>query len=173
MDLFTLLVGAATLTLGRALFWLFLGLGGFVAGLLFATDLMAGTSEWLLFAVAVVCGFLGLIIAIFLQKLAVMVLGLLAGGYLAISIAETSGHSPDYWPIAFAIGAVIGAASVYAFFDWALIALSACLGATLIIEELTLEPSVELLIFGGLVLFGFLIQSYLWQEAPPPKRRRV
>lgn len=173
MDLFILLVGAAALTLGRALFWLFLGLGGFVAGLLYATELLAGTSEWLLFAVAVVCGFLGLIIAIFLQKLAVMVLGLLAGGYVAISVSESLGHSPDYWPIAFAIGAVVGAVFVYALFDWALIVLSAGIGATLIVEELTLEPLVELLVFGGLVLFGFLIQTYLWQESPPPRKRRL
>ncbi len=175
MDLFILLVGAGALTLGRALFWLFLGLGGFVGGLLFATnlDLLAGTSEWLLFAVALVCGLLGLVIAVFLQKLAVGILGLLAGGYLAILVSDSLGHPQEYWPIAFAVGAIIGAVFVYALFDWALIALSASLGATLIVEELTLEPSVELAVFASLVLFGFLVQSFFWQEPGPSNESRV
>ena len=76
---------------------------------------------------------LGALLALFLQKVAIAVLGFLAGGKLAAGIAASFFvHYAQYSTIIFVIGGIIGAILLLAVFGWALIVVSSFIGADLI-----------------------------------------
>lgn len=67
VGLFRIIEGIALLTLGRKLFWLFVGLIGFEAGTQFAGRMFVAMPEWMTLLIAIAVGLLGAILAIFLQ----------------------------------------------------------------------------------------------------------
>src|SRR5438132_12657733 len=81
------LIGAVILFFGRKLFWLCVAAVGFAAGVEIAPHLVHEPSPLLALAVALVLGLIGALLALFLQKVAIAVLGFLAGGKLAGAIA--------------------------------------------------------------------------------------
>src|SRR6202040_2527735 len=83
------LIGAVILLFGRKLFWLFVAAVGFAAGVEFAPHLIHEPSPLLALTLALVLGFVGALLAIFLQKIAIAVAGFLAGGKLAVAIAAS------------------------------------------------------------------------------------
>ena len=70
---------------GRKLFWFFVGTLGFVVGAEAATTLFPHNPEWELIA-GLILGLLGILMALFLQKVAIGVGGFLAGGYLGMIV---------------------------------------------------------------------------------------
>src|SRR6266446_8650500 len=82
-----LIIGAVILLFGRKLFWLFVAAVGFAAGVEFAPHLIHEPSPLLALTFALVLGFIGALLAIFLQKIAIAVVGFLAGGKLAGAVA--------------------------------------------------------------------------------------
>src|SRR3970040_1727818 len=86
LTLVRVVVGLLLLAVGKRLFWLFVAAVGFVATLAGAARFFQPQSELTLFVIAVVAGFVGALLAVFAQKLAVGVAGFLAGGYLAIRL---------------------------------------------------------------------------------------
>lgn len=175
MDIVRILVGVALLILGRRLFWLFVGLVGFVAGITLATQFLSGQPDWLVLVIALVAGLLGVLLALFLQQLAVGVAGFVAGGYIIVNLLSMLMGETDqllYWLI-FLIGGIIGAVLVILLFDWALIVLSSLTGATLIVQAAGLNPTLTLVLFVVLLVVGFVIQasSMTEREQPPPAPR--
>lgn len=175
MDIVRILVGVALLILGRRLFWLFVGLVGFVAGITLATQFLSGQPDWLVLVIALVAGLLGVLLALFLQQLAVGVAGFVAGGYIIVNLLSMLMAETDqllYWLI-FLIGGIIGAVLVILLFDWALIVLSSLTGATLIVQAAGLNPTLTLVLFVVLLVVGFVIQasSMTEREQPPPAPR--
>src|SRR5712671_6195228 len=81
------LIGVVILFFGRKLFWLCVAAVGFAAGVEFAPHLMHEPTPVLQLCVAVVFGFIGALLAMFLQKIAIAVAGFLAGGKLAMALA--------------------------------------------------------------------------------------
>src|SRR4026208_2221524 len=81
------LIGVVILFFGRKLFWLCVAAVGFAAGVQIAPLLVNEPSSMLAFVFALVFGLLGALLALFLQKSAVAVLGFLAGGKLSTAIA--------------------------------------------------------------------------------------
>src|SRR6187200_2140589 len=67
----TIIAGVVLLFFGRRLFWLFVALIGFIAGMSLATQVLAIHEQWLLLLIAIGCGILGALIALFLQRLAI------------------------------------------------------------------------------------------------------
>ena len=61
----------------------------------------------------------------------------------------------------FMIGGILGAVATAAFFDWALIILSALTGATMIVNALPLNPFASILILAVLIFVGFSVQAVL------------
>ncbi len=157
-----ILAGIGLLVLGRKLFWLFVGLIGFVSGIHVATRFFPGQPEWMVLAIALMAGVLGALIALFLQWLAVGLAGFLAGGYIAVRLLHVAGLTAGniYW-IIFLIGGIIGLRLIIILFGWALIILSSLVGAGLITENLSLSHSGGLILFFVLVIAGILIQSRL------------
>lgn len=81
------LIGIVILLFGRKLFWLCVAAVGFAAGVEIAPHLVNEPSPLLALTVALVLGLIGALLALFLQKIAIAVLGFLAGGKLAGAIA--------------------------------------------------------------------------------------
>src|SRR6266481_5969178 len=127
------LIGAVILFFGRKLFWLCVAAVGFAAGVEIAPHLVHEPSPLLSLTIALVLGLIRALLALFLQKIAIAVLGFLAGGKLAGAIAAAFFvHYAQHSTIIFVIGGIIGAILLLVLFDWALIVLSAFIGAHLI-----------------------------------------
>jgi hypothetical protein len=156
------LIGAALLTLGRKLFWLFVAAFGFLAGLDFGQRIFQGGPDWLILAVAVGAGLIGALLALFFQSVAIGIAGFVGGGYVLISLVAMVGFDAvrANW-IVFVVGGIIGLILAYALLDWALIVLSSLAGAALIVEALNLPTVIGLIAFVALLVVGILIQANL------------
>ncbi len=153
------LIGAVILFFGRKLFWLCVAAVGFAAGLEIAPLVVSQPTSLLALTFALVLGFLGALLAMFLQKIAIAIFGFLAGGKLATAIAGTffvqyAQHSG----IIFLIGGIVGALLLLALFDWALIVLSSVVGAHLIQTAIVLPPTGNAIVFVVLIVVGVLFQ---------------
>src|SRR6266550_3309464 len=154
------LIGAVILFFGRKLFWLCVAAVGFAAGVEIAPHLVHEPSPLLALSVALVLGLIGALLALFLQKVAIAVLGFLAGGKLAGSIAAAFFvHYAQYSTVIFVIGGVVGAILLLALFDWALIVVSSLIGAHLIQSAIVLPASGSTIVFIGLAVLGILVQA--------------
>ncbi len=78
MDIFRLVLGAALLTMGQRLFWLFHAGVGFVFGFDLAKQFIHGQPHNTALVIAFFAGAVGAILAFYFQKLAI-----LAGGFIA------------------------------------------------------------------------------------------
>src|SRR6266487_4471469 len=156
------LIGAVILLFGRKLFWLCVAAVGFAAGVEIAPHLVHEPSPLLALTVALVLGLIGALLALFLQKIAIAVLGFLAGGKLAGAIAAAFFvQYAEHSTIIFVIGGIIGAVLLLVLFDWALIVVSSLIGAHLIVYQsaIVLPQSGSIIVFIGLVVIGILVQA--------------
>src|ERR1700736_1583934 len=120
------LIGALILFFGRKLFWLCVAAVGFAAGVELAPHLIHEPSPLLALTFALVLGFIGALLAMFLQKIAIAIAGFFAGGKLATAIAAAFFvHQAQYFWLTFLIGGIVGTLLLLLLFDWALIFLSA------------------------------------------------
>jgi len=154
------LIGIAILFFGRKLFWLTVAAVGFAVGVEIAPLLVNEPSSVLALLIALVLGILGALLALFLQKVAIAVLGFFAGGKLATAIAAAFFvHYAQYSTIIFVIGGIIGAILLLAVFGWALIVVSSFIGAYLIQSAIVLPPTGSTLVFIGLAIVGIFVQA--------------
>jgi hypothetical protein len=154
------LIGVVILFFGRKLFWLCVAAVGFAVGVEIAPQLVHEPSSVLALVIAIVFGVLGALLALFLQKIAIAVLGFLAGGKLASAIAAAFFvHYTQYSTIIFIAGGIIGAILLLALFDWALIVVSSFIGAYLIQSAIVLPPTGSTLVFVGLAIVGIFVQA--------------
>ena len=155
----SILLGIVVLIAGRKLFWLTVAAVGFVIGLLLAFTFLENQPAWVTVIVALVVGGVGAILAIFLQKVAVSIAGFLMGGYVAIWLLRLFEVNLNEWEIlVFIIVGIIGAILVSYLFEFALIGLSALLGAAMIVQGTNFRPEIALILFIGLVIIGTIVQ---------------
>lgn len=160
IPILSILIGAIILLFGRRLFWLCVAAVGFAAGMELAPHLMHEPTPVLQLSVAVVFGFVGALLALFLQKIAIAIAGFLAGGKLAMALVGAFiAEGARYPGITFIIGGIIGAILLLALFDWALIVMSALVGAHLISHTIVLPPTGATLLFVGLAAIGIIVQA--------------
>jgi hypothetical protein len=153
------LIGAIVLLFGRKVFWLCVAAVGFAAGFELAPRLINEPSTLLMLTFAIALGFIGALLALFLQKIAIAIAGFLAGGKLALAMAAAFFvQAAQYYWITFLIGGIIGAVLLLVLFDWALIALSSVVGAYLILSAFSLPASSTSLLFIALVAVGVIVQ---------------
>lgn len=155
-------LGLAVLTMGRRLYWLFLGGIGFVFGYDIAKQIIHGQPPTVIFVIALCAGVAGALLAFIFQKFAVLFGGFLAGGYLFVELMKElgtgSGHS--YW-LLFILGGVIGALFMKVLFSWALIVLSSFMGAVLILRAFHIGTRLPGLLFVLFFLLGIAVQGGL------------
>ena len=167
-----LLLGAVLLVAGRKLFWLFVGIIGFVTGMQLAARFWNGP-EWTAIIIGVIVGIIFALLAVFIEALAIGVAGFLAGGFILTAFTNMLGLNDGFlfW-ILYAIGGIIGLVLILLLFDWALIILSALAGASLIVQSFVPGGGTAGLIFILLFVLGILIQAFtLQREGHPPVRR--
>jgi hypothetical protein len=159
------LLGVIVLFFGRKLFWLCVAAFGFAAGVELAPHLIQQPTPLLQLSIALALGFIGAVLALFLQKLAIGVVGFAAGGRLAVALAASFfvQHESYYW-LTFIIGGVIGAILLMALFDWALILFSSLLGAYLILGAVTLPSTGATLMLIALTVLGVIVQASIFRR---------
>ena len=156
--------GIALLVVGRKLFWLFVGILGFVTGIQLTNNLWQGP-EWLVIVIGLVVGSLFAILAVSLQAIAIGVAGFLAGGYALSMLGNMLGLDGGilFWGI-YLVGGIIGVLLVRFLFDWAVITLSSFAGASLFADALLVDGSTSRTVFIILFFAGILIQGYLLRD---------
>ncbi|MGD2059186.1 MAG: hypothetical protein PVI04_10695, partial [Anaerolineales bacterium] len=136
-----LFLGAMLMIQGRKLYWLFVGGIGFFVTLTLLDPSYSGMSVQATRIIAIIVAFIGALIAIFLQRLAIFVGGFLGGGYLLIVAFELFGAQlGGLNTFFFLIGGVVGALIVSSAFDGALIFFSSVLGAGMVVQVMNLTP---------------------------------
>ncbi len=159
MNLLLAASGVVLLVLGWKLFWLFVGVVGFAAGLQAAQLVFGPQPFWVLWAAGLVCGVIGAILALFFQKLAIGIGGFVAGSTIALHLTLMMGYHPG--ALVALIGGVVGVVALYLLFDWALIILSSVAGATFIIEALGRHAPYAPVLSAALVAAGVIFQARL------------
>src|SRR5215467_8179107 len=84
--LLAFLVGAVLLVLGRRLFWLFVGIVGFVTVYRLSLEALHVHPFAVRLALALVAGLFGVLLAVFVQRLAVGLAGFLVGAWFAAGL---------------------------------------------------------------------------------------
>jgi Domain of unknown function (DUF4203) len=160
IPILSIIIGAIILFFGRRLFWLCVAGVGFASGMEVAPHLVHEPSTVLQLSVALVFGFIGALLALFLQKIAIAIAGFLAGGKLALALVGAFFVSgPNYPGITFIVGGIIGAILLLSLFDWALIGMSAVVGAYLIGHTVVLPPTGATVLFVALAAIGIIVQA--------------
>ena len=144
MELISIAVGVLLLLVGRRMFWLFVGLAGFLCGfqsgqIFFPEQAMLGIVFGLLL------GVVGIFVAVFFQRLSFAIGGFFAGGYLGLAVCshfqwEALAH------VCFVAAGLLCAILAYKWMDWGIIVLSAFAGASAIVFNamVPLSPHVAI-----------------------------
>ena len=153
-------VGVLLLLLGRRLYWLFVGGIGFVVGLSLATGFTHRGPDGTALLIGLGAGLLGIVLALVLQRLAIVVAGFLAGAWLGVEFVRAVGAPIAGTPwIPALVGGVVGAILAAALFDAVLVILSSLVGAALLVELLGGRPVMRAIVFLLLVLVGVAVQT--------------
>ncbi|CAB1061401.1 hypothetical protein D1BOALGB6SA_6174 [Olavius sp. associated proteobacterium Delta 1] len=162
-----IIIGLIVLTLGRQLFWLFVGCIGFAIGLHYAPYLWNVQSNLLLLLLASLTGIIGAVLAFFFQKVAIGLAGFAGGGFIALNLFYVLGVRMEQiiW-LPSVIGGVIGIFLLFFIFDWALIVFSSLTGATMIVQAVNLTPGVKQIVYFALVIMGIAIQAFWYRKTP-------
>jgi len=164
MIVFDLIFGFLMVFAGRNLFWLCVGVVGFLLGVQSAAALGFSSGGMALLA-AFALGILGALLSISFEWFAVVFgIGFLGGGYLLISMLSLMNILPlaapqgmNAWPF-FVIGGIVGMCLMVIIFDWTLIMISSLLGATLIANAFNGTEGLRELLFISSMVTGILVQ---------------
>ena len=158
-------IGILLLFLGRKLFWLFVGVVGFLSGVQIGSQFLPADSRIGVLAIALALGLLGAVLAIFVQHLVVILAGFLAGAHLVIRVLTLYNWQSDqyvWWLALF--GGILGGILALMLLDWALIIFSSLIGANLVSQALPFDQAATVLFVIVLATSGILIQSRLLQR---------
>ncbi|HSE95866.1 MAG TPA: hypothetical protein VLD61_08235, partial [Methylomirabilota bacterium] len=170
MLLTKLVLGLATLILGRQLYWLFVGVVGFLAGFELGGWVLHDRSGWVVLALGVILGLAGALVAVFFQYVAVGAAGFLVGSLVTLRLLGQTEVPTETGVrlVALVVGALAAVLVILAL-DWALIVLSSLAGAALVTDALTPGRTLGPLLFLALAAAGVIVQaSVLRRRSSPP-----
>lgn len=171
LPLFNIAIGCLLLITGRRLFWVFVGVAGFLAGTDMATTWWSTEPAWAVLAFSVLLGLIGALVALAVPRLVAGLAGFLAGGWLAT--VAFPGLQPAWLAAtAYVTGGVIVALVMLALLDWALIALSTLMGAAMIVQNFNVDPTVNKILFIALALLGVALQFRQLELGSRPSRQQ-
>ena len=156
-------VGAVLLLFGRKIFWLALGIAGGALGFWVASTYVAGATQEIKLAIAVVLAIAGVVAAIVVQKVAVVVGGFLIGGLAMVEIGTylEADLNSGLWLFLILAAGGFGAFYGSVLFESALIVFTAWIGAWVIVRELGMLPPGSYIAFAILLVVGSFVQSRL------------
>ncbi len=164
MSLLEVFFGTVLLAYGRKVFWLFVGVLGFSAGLSLAENTLHAPA-WLSLPLAIAIGLAAAVFAVVLQKTGIGLAGLLAGGYLTLGLVQALNlNLGNLTWLLVVIGSILGAFLLLAIFDWTMIILSALVGAGMIVQTLSLPTIGAFALFVALAAAGIIIQGKMMQK---------
>lgn len=159
-------VGAILLVAGRKLYWFFIAVAGMIAGIVLSNIFLDAENLTWRIVFAVLGAVLGAILAIALQKIAIAVVGFIAGGLGATLLWRLLDMPQEgrMLLIPFIAGGIIAAVLVLVAYEYGLIILTSWGGASLITQELEKTALLEsawigVAAFFGLLLIGVVIQA--------------
>ena len=155
-----LAIGVLLLVWGRSLYWLALGVVGFLLGTWVATDVLNLAGREIELGLGAILGVVGAVFAIFAQQVAIKIAGLIVGGggviWLAVPYEQMLGVW--IWPLIL-LGAFLGLGLANSLFSGGLITISSLVGARMITEALFADSPYQIGICAALCFFGILVQS--------------
>lgn len=155
-----ILTGIILLVAGQKFFWFFTGIVGFLVGSEIALNFFYGLPYWQGIVAGLACGLLGILLAVFLQSVAVISAGFLAGVYIFLGIWDLYKLGiTDFWGIFLVASGFMGSVFMMVFFNPALIVISSFIGAMLIVQNIPVPPFFKLILLGILFIIGMIIQS--------------
>lgn len=153
-----MLFGLLLLFAGRSLFWLCVGVVGFILGVQFSASLGI-TNEVVAVIAALSLGVVGIVLAICFEWLAVVFgVGFLGGGYLLMNSFGLFSHQDSVSWMFFVIGGIAGTCLMIIAFDLSLIIISSFLGAALIVSAFHASESSREILFIASVMVGMVVQ---------------
>ncbi|MEN6435542.1 MAG: DUF4203 domain-containing protein [Anaerolineaceae bacterium] len=160
-----LFTGSALVLFGRKLYWLVVGLLGFIGGLLLVNKLFDGMNGTTQMLIALGIGVLGAAFTLLIQKVALSVAGFAAGGYIALSGIRLLNLDIGNWSwILIVACGLLGILLVVRIFGWALTLLSSLCGAMIIVQTINLDGVMAIITVGVIFLFGVLVQSAILRK---------
>ncbi len=158
-----IVLGILMLVGGRRFFWVFVGAMGFVAGFTCGKEIFGlEYVQTLLIAASILC-VIGIVIALFLQGLAIGIAGFLAGSYVTFSLLPVFGEfSLELTWLIVLIGGVAGLVLSILIIDWMRIFLSSVTGAAIIVHHISPDSWVKPAIWMVLSVAGIIIQTILF-----------
>jgi hypothetical protein len=158
MQLLIVLLGLIVLVYGRRLFWLFVAIAGFLAGMEFTRAIFDNQPYWIMLLVGVAAGLIGSLLAVFVERIAFALAGFYAGAYLGLIIYHFLGFmGKDLFFIV--MGGLIGAVFSGLLMNWAIILLSSLVGAAAISSQLELDLTFRAFVYVALVIIGTYTQA--------------
>jgi hypothetical protein len=161
-------LGLIVLFFGRKLFWLFVGILGFLAGSQLAAIWLAGYPAWAVLATSLLLGLGGALLAVFFERLAFALAGFYCGVFLTAGLSLETGFFPQSVLLLLA-GGLVGAVLAALVMDWALAALSALAGAGAVVMAMPLSPWIKAILWLGLALAGYFFQTARQGRAGRPE----
>jgi hypothetical protein len=168
MFLIEALLGAGLILFGRRLFWFVVAGTGFAIGVELMSRYLQSLPTWEALLLALGAGLVGAVLAIFLQQVAIALLGFIGGAYILIHLLDLLGdplRTPAW--LNGLIGGILGVILIYLLFEWALILLSSLVGSSMITQAFQLHNLIGVLVYIALLVIGVVVQS----RGSRPKRR--
>jgi hypothetical protein len=161
-------IGGILLFLGHELNFLFAGAMAALLGFRLIPLLPSQWPGWVDYAFIIGLGVIAAAAVLLNERVGYFISGFLAGGLLLVEY-----YAPDTLTIPllpFVVGGVIGALIIGIFTDWALILVTAAIGAAYILNLFILDPMLEILIGAGLFIVGALTQVVIMQSQKHAER---
>lgn len=155
-----IIAGILILFAGRSVFWLFVGILGFVYGADVSSVMINNPEPGVVLLVGFLGGLVGVILALLFYRVAAAFAGFMAAGYIATNLwVLLTGNALELAPIIFLIGGIPGAIIAFLFLDWAIIALSSLVGAVMVSQTLLPSAMVNGLVVVILCFVGIMVQA--------------
>jgi hypothetical protein len=152
-----LLLGCIVLLAGRNVFWLFVGIIGFLVGASLAETWIGPRPFFIVVAVAIGCGILGAVLAVVYERVAFALAGFLAMVYFLLALSVEFGIGPVPAELVI-VGGLLGALLAALVMDWAIIVLSSLAGATLVVSTFAASPVLDAAVLAMLTAIGIVVQ---------------
>ena len=156
-----IVAGAVLVLFGRRLFWLCLGIVGFLLTFTVISRLPLEIDDRWMLVLSLLLGFIGAVLAIVLQKVALAVAGFAFGAYATLYLMDSYGvDAGNYQWVLALVGGIIACFLAATLFDVALVVLSSFLGAGLIASALGLGAMPTGILLLCLALLGIASQLH-------------
>lgn len=165
--------GLIALFYGRRIFFLFLGIVGFLVGFFLAQLIVPDAGALVFILVGLVLGVLGAILSKAAPYAVIAVVGFFAGGYALMAVGDMIATLPGFVKfILFVIGGAAGVFLAVKSFDWALVILSSISGAATLAsiasELIKFGGTIQTILFIVLAVVGIAFQIRAVKPASKP-----